>query len=261
MAYSNVTAPVLPAFDTATYPYYVLVFNYDVGATDWYEVHLMASTSAFYYDTAAGHATINETSHLRYEISTGGSEWTEWGVVEATPTIKPGQAAQIYQRIWTNHDILDTAGKVWLEANKATPVWDARSFWMGVALGLAGKGLPSTVQPTAYLYNGVKLPALPEDGYPCWFVSYNSYLSKYLFTASTEHGFRYATGTDIATMGSFRQYSYEVEKEEWALLREGSGGTVLQSEVNSLIWCNENVVVENSTEVYFEASKPIPVYE
>ena len=265
MAYSNVTPPALPAYDTTAYPCYVLVFNYDVGATDWYEGHLMASASAFYYDTAAGHATINETSHLRYEISSGESEWTEWGAVEAAPTIKPGQTAQIYQRIWTNHDILDTAGKVWLAADSVTSVEDKRdlrSHVLGIVLALIQKALsPIRKQPTAYLYNGVKLPALPEDGYPCWFVSYNSYLSKYLFTASTEHGFRYATGTDIATMGSFRQYSYEVEKEEWALLREGSGGTVLQSEVNSLIWCNENVVVENSTEVYFEASEPIPVYE
>ena len=139
-----------------------------------------------------------------------------------------------------------------------------RSSVIGLILGQFSSPLPmAQKEPVAYLYNGVKLPPLPEvEGYDYEFVSYNSYLSKYLFTASTSRGYCLESGTDIITTGSFRQYSYEVEKEEWALHREGSGGTNLQNEVNSLIWCSENVVFNyNTTEVYFEASEPIPVYE
>lgn len=272
MAYSNVTPPVLPVFDTTAYPNYVLVFNYDVGATDWYEVHLMASASAFYYDTAAGHATINETSHLRYEISTGGSEWTEWGVVEATPTIKPGQTAQIYQRIWTSHDILDTAGNVWLAADSITPVEDKRdlrSHVLGIVLALIQKALSpiKAKQPTAYLYNGVKLPALPEwdrEMYPYAVLfqvgitkQYALYFAKDEFYRNTESKYtiipagvgyvlyRYASGDAL-------EWSFNEEKTDGA-----SGDLDLLA---SSHWANYDFKNDDGT-VYVPASNPIPVYE
>ena len=268
MAYSNVTPPALPVFDTTAYPNYVLVFNYYVGATDWYEVHLMASASAFYYDTAAGYATINETSHLRYEISARESEWTEWGAVEAAPTIKPGQTAQIYQRIYTNHDILDTAGKVWLAADSITPVEDTRdlrSHVLGIVLALIQKALsPIRKQPTAYLYNGVQLPPLPEwdrEMYPYAAILCNESKADYWIYAFSKTPFLFNNENGaLRNVDNSKPYSYITLIDgvwgEWRVITY-----TMEFFANCVAkWCNYPIYDSDGT-LYLSASDPIPVYE
>ena len=83
------------------------------------------------------------------------STWTLITENENTNFIAAGTAGPF----WTNTDLYDQDGNLFLEASMP---YDHMSFWMGVALGLAGKGLPPMAQPTAYLYNGVQLPPLPE---------------------------------------------------------------------------------------------------
>ena len=50
MAYSNTTPPVLPSYDTATYPYRVMAFNYGIGEEDWYQIHLWYSSAPCVFD-------------------------------------------------------------------------------------------------------------------------------------------------------------------------------------------------------------------
>lgn len=62
-------------------------------------------------------------------------------------------AAGLTGPFWTNTDLYDQDGNLFL---KASLPFCSRSFWLGVALGLAGKGLPKMEkQPIGYLYGHV----------------------------------------------------------------------------------------------------------
>ena len=145
MLYSNITPPDFPVYDTETYSHYLLVFNYSLGSENWYHAVLLCSRTPFYYSTEGGYVT-TDSSYLRYVcdkyLNSDNTSWTEYGELDNTPTLKPGQNDNVYQRIWTSETLLNTERRVWLKANKATVVWDATSFWIGLALGLAGSSLP-----------------------------------------------------------------------------------------------------------------------
>lgn len=117
--YSNITPPSRPAYDTAAYPYEILVFTYETGAEDWYSVGIEYSAMPFTYDPAKG---ITHTGTYISEQYTE-SGWYNWGEQTDPPELMPGVVnATLYRRIWTNHDILDGSGDVYLAANTATPV-------------------------------------------------------------------------------------------------------------------------------------------
>lgn len=119
-AYSNITPPRLPSWDTTAYPYAVLVFNYEKDAIDWYQVHLNYSSVPFTYDTANACIT-NTASEHGWRIY-GDDGWTAEIMSTANLGLSPGLKGQVFQRIWTNHDILDDNGVVYLPANSITPV-------------------------------------------------------------------------------------------------------------------------------------------
>lgn len=170
MAYSNVTPPALPAYDTAAYPYAVVVFNYETGETDWYQTHLMCAASAFTYDSAGGYVTQSEETHLWFACNAGG----DWGSatvddteLELTPGL--GETGLVYKRIWTNHDILDDNGDVWLTANTVTPEADVtkkfplKSWLIGYIMGLAGKPVSRVLQNTPLLQEKTVTPTTQEQ--------------------------------------------------------------------------------------------------
>ena len=119
-AYSNITPPKLPTWDTTAYPYAVLVFNYEKDATDWYQVHLNYSSIPFTYSTTDACIT-NTASEHGWRIY-GDNSWTTEIMSTAGLALSPGLKGQVFQRIWTNHDILDENGVVYLPANSVTPV-------------------------------------------------------------------------------------------------------------------------------------------
>lgn len=146
MAYSNIALPTFPEYDTAAYPYAVGILNYELDKEEWYEFHLWYSGTPF---TWSGSAAVNTgTAYSRvygnYEEVTG---WTD--AFETDVEAAPGLHGIVYHRIWTNHDIADADGNVWLPAGEVTPVGETvsgvwlRSFQTGLALGLLGKPLPS----------------------------------------------------------------------------------------------------------------------
>ena len=119
-----------------------------------------------------------------------------------------------------------------------------------------------------YLYNGIELPQLPEwdtEIYPYAFITLMCYAQKYLLTVSTRPGYLFGKESlyngMCMTSGRFFQYTYDVDTDSWALTRgdDGKYGFELHNENRSLTWCNENVVTEDSGEIYFAASDPIPV--
>lgn len=154
--YSNVTPPALPEWNTSAYPYYVLVFVYEKGQTDWYGVRLVYSAVAFTWN---GSAVTNAGTSGNMIYSAKDGAWGEDTLAGSVPEIKPGLGAGVYQRICTNHDIKDSAGNTWLADGSITGAVETvtecwlRNFQTGLALGLCGIALDIHSAPPAYIWD------------------------------------------------------------------------------------------------------------
>lgn len=162
--YNGIKLPKLPEYDKAAYPNAYIVH----WAGNLYSLILLPDGWSYVYNTQGNTGVNNYISAygvtgIYYDAAGSASENAskEWEL-NAASIENPVIYSEAITPVWSNFDIIAEDESVYLAASDPVPAWDARSFWMGVSLGLAGKGLPSTVQPTAYLYNGVKLPALPE---------------------------------------------------------------------------------------------------
>lgn len=133
MAYSNVTPPLLPAYDSETYSFYLLVFNYEQGAEDWYMVHLYYCSWRFQYTEGVGVVGSPVTFHSMYSDGS----WSEIEEIDGqTLALNPGLKGNVYQRIYTNANIFN-GDEIWLAADTVTPVEEEepKKFpfkqWMG----------------------------------------------------------------------------------------------------------------------------------
>lgn len=125
------------------YPYSVMVYDYQKGADDWYQVHLYYSATPFTWN---GKAVGNSGTVYKRIYDAAYDGWTEEAETEIEAS--PGLTGTTYQRIYTDHDIKDSAGNIWLAAGSVTEAVETvtekwlRSFRVGLALGLTGKLLP-----------------------------------------------------------------------------------------------------------------------
>lgn len=141
-----------------------------------------------------------------------------------------------------------------------------RSSVMGLLLGQFSSPLPmAQKEPVAYLYNGVRLPKLPEwdrEKYPyayIWQASSGTYSLVFVNAPLYYQG--ELSGKDlICSNGIVSSYALEgiTKNGEW-------GNRIVEStlslEVNvTLIWCNTDVY-DKAGEVYLAASDPAPIYE
>lgn len=161
MAYSNVTPPLLPAYDSETYSFYLLVFNYEQGAEDWYMVHLYYCSWRFQYTEGVGVVGSPVTFHSTYSDGT----WSEIEEIDGqTLALNPGLKGNVYQRIYTNANIFN-GDEIWLAAEMVTPVEEEepKKFpfkqWMGfyaAALCAKARAFPQPErEPIGYLYGHV----------------------------------------------------------------------------------------------------------
>lgn len=150
---------------------------------------------------------------------------------------------------------------------------DLKSFLKGLALGLAGKPLEFAPgkEPVAYLYNGVRLPKLPEwdkETYPYAYIAKYSMTEMYhfrVFASPLVFNVDDATGKSIGLQTPTSEsiayccYHFEEGDADWRLVSEAS--TFESTDVILLLkWANHTVYHENGT-VYMAASDPVPVYE
>jgi hypothetical protein len=139
MAYSNVTPPPLPEYDTEIYGFYILVFSYEIGAEDWYSVQLRYAPWRFSYDEALG-ITNGGNNFLQVY---GDGTWGDWGQNQETLAIKPGQVGKTYQRIYTNHNIFDANDEIYMAADTILPPDENRfpilDFLNGLVMALCGR--------------------------------------------------------------------------------------------------------------------------
>lgn len=144
---------------------------------------------------------------------------------------------------------------------------DPTSWRAGFELGLAGFSFPYSKphrKPTAYLYNGIRLPALPEwdrGVYPYVnifkrtdaFITYDMYVA---VADSKEMTVDSDGSAELLTEGKL--YCFTRESGEWSDWAE-LAGTMPNSK---LLWTNYDTYVYGSPDtLYMAASDPVPVYE
>lgn len=164
-----------------------------------------------------------------------------------------------------------------------------KGFLVGLLMGLVGRAqLPQGKEPVAYLYNGARLPKLPEwdkEAYPYAAVTAytdvhldvypNASWDCYLFvSASPFYVFKrtYSDGDYVFYLGSLQDcvnWRCSVKKDEdptaWescdpypydnrgVYYSDGTGGRAL--------WSNHDITYDAEGTVYCAASDPVPVYE
>lgn len=160
-----------------------------------------------------------------------------------------------------------------------------RSCVMGLILGQFSSPLPmAQKEPVAYLYNGVRLPKLPEwdrEKYPyAVILIYESYLTK-KYTAilylMKDNNVRQAV--DTGGGGIYFEYmyyqvgdiQYKVEYKDGEVVTEWGEPTVLTDslsfDVAKIKWANSDIVLALDTTsgeagtLYLATSDPVPVYE
>jgi len=275
MAYSNVTPPALPSYDTTAYPYRVTVFNYGVGDEDWYQVHLSYSSAPFTFD--GSHVVNNATSYTQVYDSSDG--WT--AAYETDKTLAPGLSGNVYQRIGTNHDILDGAGGVWLAADTVTEVteepvepqtgFDSISHQIGFGLGMSliGRRIANIIRMCLY----GETETLP--GPPSWdrgtfpYAAVFKYADcdykdvDYKFIASTSPYLFSPTGNSIITATQVRRRfwisddrSHWIDKGQVEQTVEQYLSILELYDGHTVVWTNHDILHADSTDVYLAASNP-----
>lgn len=138
-----------------------------------------------------------------------------------------------------------------------------RSCVMGLILGQFSSPLPEVQkEPVAYLYNGVRLPALPEwdrEKYPYAYVGTTTYrgTEEYRAYFAKEIHTKYASA--MIFIDAARRY--RLIDGQWVK----HGGTI-SPVITSPLWSNVDIYYDSSVEevggtLYLSASEPIPVYE
>lgn len=132
---------------------------------------------------------------------------------------------------------------------------------LGYLTSLCGPvvSFPST-QPTAYSYNGVVLPKLPEwdkTVYPyAWIRGYLSSRAYLLYFQSEISYVQNETGTEcIRVADSDLKYIWFSGYTSWEI-----SSVAGDSATESTVWANFDVL-NTSGELVMQASDPIPVYE
>lgn len=129
--------------------------------------------------------------------------------------------------------------------------------------------VPKKQQPIAYLYNGVRLPALPEwdrEKYPyatIWSSALFGYMSDdygFVVTSAPLHVVKGTGSIFLKSTGEVvaRACAYDKETETWKQLSEEA--TVTYSKSGGVRWANYDVLYADGT-TCTEKSEPIPIYE
>lgn len=150
---------------------------------------------------------------------------------------------------------------------------DPTSWRAGFELGLAGFSFPYSKphrKPTAYLYNGIRLPALPE-----W--DRGAYPYAYIWqSASDQTCYLSCSSVPLVVYGADEYYlpsadgepmeAYRIVDGSWGFWYETTTSTSATNQIANaltkrpLVWANYDISREDDT-VYLAASDPVPVYE
>lgn len=146
---------------------------------------------------------------------------------------------------------------------------DPTSWRTGFELGLAGFSFPYSKprKPTAYLYNGIRLPALPEwdrGVYPYAVLQWREEVAgsqsvETRLFVSTEPPYKGSLFCIIPVGSSGVVYKLN-EKNEWYAHTSWTPNLDMSGSLVVPHWSNYDMLKSDGT-VYLAASDPVPVYE
>jgi hypothetical protein len=130
-----------------------------------------------------------------------------------------------------------------------------KSFVKGILLGLCGHPLPQGKEPVAYLYNGVRLPKLPESELPYAVITVGEDTAVLMFRSEPP--------TLVPTF-NFLSPTF-VNKDEPTFSYQLAGGSEWVEHDGYIAnqyadWTNTDIFKDDGS-VYLTASEPVPVYE
>lgn len=261
MLYSGVELPKLPEWDKTAYPYAILV-EHNAAIPYW----LAVSTVAF--RNVLGASIVKGTCYV-FPLEKDG-----WGEMELFTGLS------VPLPIWTNTDFLNQDGSVYLAASKPVPVEDAFTKGYHVGAELRAKRR----LPVAYLYNGVRLPKLPEwdkTKYPYAvivphggvvgkpYTMYRLYLVDSPFTEVANFTDAIPANADRIMYYAFDSNTAEppsafpmADRGKWEY--EASGTVDYTVSLDRAVWTNTDIHKKNLAgvvSVSLAASDPVPVYE
>ena len=130
----------------------------------------------------------------------------------------------------------------------------------------------SAAVPTAYLYNGIRLPALPErdrEKYPYANI-YESDSFGYCVNVISAPYTAVGDSLYILPVEEYPTYSqvvYYLNNGAWTVMRFGNGttnngleGNIISS-LSNKVWTNYNILNHEDGSVAFATSDPVPVYD
>lgn len=116
-SYNGVTLPALPERDKVTYPHAVLMYQ-NTDADDSTYIFLLVSTVEWQVGGTANLFITNDGTGQVYRALVDGG--TEFEYVRDAESFTSAAKAKIF---WTNTDILNTDGSVYLPASDPIPVY------------------------------------------------------------------------------------------------------------------------------------------
>lgn len=142
---------------------------------------------------------------------------------------------------------------------------DKKSMTLGLLIGRQLAGLRSArKEPVAYLYNGVRLPALPEwdrEKYPYAVIVFRKATEEYyLYTLSNKvHG-----ETVIFDTYYYRSKApydcFHIENDSWVWwFFQEDGDLNSNPKTHTIIWANHEIIDVDGS-VFLDATEPVPVY-
>lgn len=282
-SYNGYTLPRLPAgWDMQKYPYAIIL-----GVKSAFGFNLVCHSELPTVRTVNGENVIGFNIGTKVQSFTfnraSDTDWVDKG--EVTPTPSDSSVIWYYydndttEFVWCNNDIKDESGNTVYAASvpvpiapeepedPETPAFDLTAWLTGYALGICGKPLPFSTkkEPVAYLYNGVRLPKLPEwdrETYPYAYLLYNSLLGLYFLRVYSDPlipgGEKFVFADGDANLAR-----YELEDGLWIFKGDSVGETgFLPSSVARFVWANTDVYnYKGDGTLILAASKPVPVYE
>ena len=217
--YNGVRLPALPEWDKTVYPYAVIGWLYKDSSVD--------DTKLYYFSVRGAEFTITEdgqfwVTNAAARYCSNGTEWEETKAVY-----------QCYP-LWSNYDVYQDSTLL-LEASNPIPIYN---------------------EPVNYLYNGVKLPKLPEwdkTVYPYAVISVNP-SGVYELVIDSDS---IKVGAGGTTSALFPDFKYRCVDGEW----QSSSATAFNFVP---VWGNNDIYWgggENKGKLFLESSEPIPIYE
>jgi hypothetical protein len=124
----------------------------------------------------------------------------------------------------------------------------------------------ATTAPTHALYNGVKLPVIPQSILPLktyWMILYRMASNEYYLYGSTNPWYFYSTNAHPSTVDNAGKdcYRYLATANGWSLVSNSYSDYLTLGSINQVLWSNHNMPngSETATDIYFLKTEPVPI--